>query len=79
MKFKLEPNIKDFKIEPGIIISKLDLEDDDTIIITVDPDIWGPETACEVGKTVNKEFPNNKVLVVCKGIEINAADGPSPN
>lgn len=68
-----------FEIEPGIIMSKLDLKDGDTIVITVDTDIWDFESTYEECKTVSKEFPNNKVLVVCKGIEIDAVDGPSPN
>lgn len=68
-----------YEIEPGIIASKLDLKDGDTIIITVDDDIYDFDTAYEEWKIVSKEFPNNKILVVRNGIEINAADGPSPN
>ena len=68
-----------FEIEPGIIMSKLDLKDGDTIVITVDTDIWDFESIYEVHNTVSREFPNNKVLTIFKGIEINAADGPSPN
>ena len=68
-----------FEIEPGIIMSKLDLKDGDTIIITVDEDIYDFDTAYEVHNMVTREFPNNKVLTIPKGIEINAAGEPSPN
>lgn len=71
--------VMNFEIEPGIITSKLDLKDGDTIIITIDDNIYDFESTYEEWKIVSKKFPNNKVLVVCKGIEINAADGPSPN
>lgn len=71
--------VMNFEIEPGIITSKLDLKDGDTIIITIDDDIYDFESTYEEWKIVSKEFPNNKILVVRKGIEINAADGPSPN
>lgn len=68
-----------YEIAPGLIASKLDLKDGDTIIITIDEDIYDFESVYEVYKIVNREFPNNKVLVVRKGIEINTADGSSLN
>ena len=75
MKFKLEPNIKDFKIEPGIIISKLDLKDGDTIIITVDINEWDMESASKMCEIVSKKFPNNNVVLMTKGIKIKAVPG----
>lgn len=70
---------KEFEIEPGIIMSKLDLKDGDTIVITVDPDIWNINTVYEeMSKIMKKHFPNNNIIVTFKGIEIDAADGPSP-
>jgi len=36
---------KEFEIEPGIVISKLDLKDGDNIIITIDMDIWDIDVA----------------------------------
>ena len=68
---------KEFEIEPGIIISKLDLKDDDNIIITVDMDIWDVNAASEMCKIVSKMFPYNNVMAIFKGIEINAGTGSS--
>ena len=59
-----------FKIEPGIIISKLDLKEGDTILVTIDMDIWDIDAASEMCKIVSKIFPNNNVVTTFKGIEI---------
>jgi hypothetical protein len=59
-----------FEIEPGIIISKLDIKDGDTLIITVDADIWDIDTASEICKMVSRVFPNNNIVTTFKGIEI---------
>ena len=70
-----------FKIEPGIIISKLDIKDGDTLIITVDADIWDIDAASEMCKVASKIFPNNNIVTIFKGIEISeiSADaGSSP-
>ena len=48
---------KGFEIEPGIIISKLDLKDGDNIIITVDMDIWNIDVASELCKIISEIFP----------------------
>ena len=69
---------KEFEIEPGIIISKLDLKDDDNIIITVDMDIWDVNAASEMCKIMSKIFPNNNVVTTFKGIEISPGAGSSP-
>lgn len=61
---------KKFEIEPGIIASKLDIKDGDTIIITVDMDIWDVNAASEVCKMANYMFPNNNVVTTFKGIDI---------
>jgi hypothetical protein len=68
----------EFEIEPGIIISKLDIKDGDTLIITVDIDIWDPNAASEICKIVSKIFPNNNIVTTFKGIEISAGAGSSP-
>lgn len=67
-----------FEITPGIIISKLDLKENDTIIITVDMDIWDINAASEMCKMVSKIFPNNNVVTTFKGIVISAGATPSP-
>lgn len=59
-----------FEIEPGIIISKLDLKDGDNIIITVDMDIWDVDAVSEICKMASKIFPNNNIIATFKGIEI---------
>lgn len=66
-----------FEIEPGIVISKLDLKDGDTIIITVDRDIWNVDAAFEMRQIASKVFPNNNIVITFKGIEITADAGSS--
>lgn len=61
---------KEFKIEPGIIISKLDLKEKDTILITIDTDKWSIEEGYNIFKIVSKTFPNNQIVMTLKGIEI---------
>ena len=67
-----------FEINPGIIISKLDIKEGDTILVTIDMDIWDIDTASEMCKIVSKVFPNNNVVTTFKGIEISAGAGSSP-
>lgn len=62
-----------FEIEPGIIISKLDIKDGDTITVTIDMDIWDLNHATEMLYAYKEIFPNNKVVGELKGIEIAAA------
>lgn len=62
--------IQEFEIEPGIILSKLDLKEKDTIIITIDTDKWGIEEGYNIFKIVSKTFPNNQIVMTLKGIEI---------
>jgi hypothetical protein len=69
---------KKIEIEPGIIISKLDIKDGDNIIITIDRDIWDIDVASEICKMVSKIFPNNNIVTTFKGIEISAGAGSSP-
>lgn len=64
-----------FKIEPGIIVSKLDLKEGDTILITIDMDIWDLDAASEMCRIVSEIFPNNNVITTFKGIEISAGAG----
>lgn len=59
------------EIDKGIIIEKLKVKDGDTLIVTVDPDIWDISEAHKIYKMVVKIFPNNNVVVTTlKGIEI---------
>ena len=61
---------KEFEIEPGIIISKLNLTEKDTIIITVDLDRWDIEEAYNMFQIASKAFQNNQIVMTFKGIEI---------
>lgn len=66
---------EEFEMQPGIIISKLDIKDGDTIIVTIDTDIWDVDEAYEICKIVNKIFPNNNIVITFKGIEISVGTG----
>lgn len=61
---------KEVEINPGVIISKLDLKEDDTILITIDTDKWDVDEASEIYKIVAKIFPNNNIITTFKGLEI---------
>ena len=59
-----------FEIDPGIIISKLDIKEGDTIIVTIDTDKWDLHHATEMLYAYKDIFPNNKVVGALKGMEI---------
>lgn len=55
---------------PGIALSILDLKDGDTIVVTMDPDIWDANAAINIRDVLVKNFPNQSVAVACKGLEL---------
>lgn len=59
-----------FKIEPGIILSKLDLKEDDTILVTIDLDKYDLTEAYDIFKIMINSFPDNKVVTTFNGVEI---------
>ena len=59
-----------FEIEPGIIISKLDIKDGDVITVTIDTDKWDLMRATEMLYAYKEIFPNNKIVGELKGMEI---------
>ena len=61
---------KEFEIEPGIIISKLNIKDGDTLIITVDTDIWDLDAASRMVNLFSKIFPWNNIICKFKGFDI---------
>lgn len=65
---------KEFKIEPGIIISKLNLKEDDTVLVTIDLDKYDLDEAYHISKLMFNFFPNNKVITTFKGIDITIGD-----
>ena len=65
------------EINPGIIISKLDIKDGDIITVTIDTDKWDLNHATEMLYAYKEIFPNNKVVGELKGMEISAGTGSS--
>lgn len=61
-----------FEVNDGVIISKLDIKDGDTIIVTIDTDKWDLNHATEMLYAYKEIFPNNKVIGELKGMEIAA-------
>ena len=59
-----------FEIKPGFIVSKLKLKKDDTILITIDPDIYDVNFAYDYIKAYEKIFPTNNIICTFKGIDI---------
>lgn len=69
---KESPNARGGKMEitPGIILSKLDIKENDTILVTIDSDRYHLEEAYDIFKTINNSFPHNNVIATFKGVEI---------
>ena len=61
----------EFEIEPGVILSKLDIKDGDTIVVTIDTDKWDLMQATEMLYAYQEIFTNNKIVGALKGMEIN--------
>lgn len=70
--------MNNFEIDPGIVISKLDIKDGDTIVVTIDTDKWDLDEVYNMSKIMVNSFPNNKVIFKLKGIEISGGAGSSP-
>ena len=62
--------MQEFEIQPGIIASKLDLKENDVILMTVDLDKFDIEETYRMFQIIQKEFPDNKVVCTFKGISI---------
>lgn len=67
-----------FEIEPGIIISKLDIKNGDTIFVTIDIDRYDVKEAYNIFKIMVNSFPDNKVVTTFNGVEISAGARSSP-
>ena len=70
--------IQKFEIEPGVIISKLDVKDGDTITVTIDTDKWDAIQTEEMVYACKKIFPHNKIIGVLKGMKISVNSESSP-
>jgi len=60
----------EIKIDEGIIIEKLNIKNDDTLIFTIDTDIWCIEDIPNIMKIFEKHFPNNNIICKLKGIDL---------
>lgn len=69
---------KEFEIEPGIIISKLEIKDSDSIILTIDIDKFDVDEAHQIFKIVQEVFPNNSIITTFKGIDISTDTESNP-
>lgn len=59
-----------FEINPGIIISKINLKEDDTVLVTIDLDKYDLDEAYHIFKLMVNFFPDNKVITTFNGIEV---------
>ena len=62
------------EITPGVIASKLELKENDTVLVTIDPDIYDVNFACDYIKEFEKVFPTNNIICTFKGIDITIGD-----
>lgn len=62
--------MQEFEIQPGIIASKLDLKENDVILMTVDLDKFDIEETYCMFQIIQKVFPDNKIVCTFKGISI---------
>lgn len=51
-------------------IDVYNIDDGDTIVVTLDKNIYRPAEAMEILENFKKFFPNNKILVKCIGIDM---------
>lgn len=65
---------RNVEITPGVIVSKLNLKEDDTILITIDLDKYDLEEAHDIFKLIVNSFPNNNVVTTFNGVEITIGD-----
>ena len=63
-----------FEINPGIIISKLDLKENDTILVTIDLDRYDLDEAHDIFKLMVNSFPHNNIVTTFKGVDITIGD-----
>lgn len=57
------------EIDTGVIISKLNIKDNDTIIVTIDLDIFDLNDGVIYLNMLKDIFPNNTILISFKGME----------
>lgn len=57
------------EINTGVIVSKLNVKDDDIIIITIDLDIFDLNDGVVYLNMLKDIFPNNVILISFKGME----------
>ena len=57
------------EIDTGVIVSKLDIKDNDTIIVTIDLDIFDLNDGVVYLNMLKDIFPNNVILISFKGME----------
>ena len=60
----------EFEIQPGVIASKLDLKENDVILMTVDLDRFDVDETYHMFQIIQKAFPNNMVVCTFKGASI---------
>lgn len=65
---------EEFEIEPGIILSKLDLKEDDTIVVTIDPAQINLDDSYNVWLMMKKNFPLHNILTTFKEVDITIGD-----
>lgn len=69
----------EFEIQPGIIASKLDLKENDVILITIDLDRYDLGASYSMFEEVQEVFPNNKVVCTFEGISIEKLRETTPD
>ena len=59
------------EIEPGVLVSKLDIKDGDTIVVTLDFNVdWiDLNTGVQYLNGLAQVFPNNSIVLSFKGME----------
>ena len=63
-------NIKHgIEIDTDVIVSKLNVKDDDTIVVTIDLDIFDLNDGVVYLNMLKDIFPNNVILISFKGME----------
>ena len=67
---KKQEEVLEFEINPGIVISKLDIKENDTILVTIDLDKYDLNDAYNIFKIMVNSFPDNNVITTFNGVKI---------
>ena len=62
--------MEQIELQSGVLIEKLNIQKEDTILLKIDPDIISPKACLEIYSKVKGLYPKNKIITTYGGGEI---------